>query len=202
MLDPNDLALHGLTLKQLANAEQLAVVLDLGEAEIGAALDQAVTDGKAMAARGAYMITPAGREYLDGVYPEAFAALRADEELVATLNDFEHGINKKNLALMTSWQTITVDGAEQPNDHSDTDYDAKVIDKLAQLHDRATALLTPFADADPGSRRFLARLDEALEKVDQGEHDYVSSVRIDSYHTVWYQMHEHLLRVMGEERDE
>lgn len=202
MLDPKDLALHGLTLRQLANAEQLTAILELDEAGIGDALDQAVTDGKAMAARGAYMITPAGREYLDGLYPEAYATLRADDRLVSTLNDFEHGINKKNLALMTSWQTVTVDGAEEPNDHSDSDYDAKVIDKLAQLHERATALLDPFADADPVTKRFLGRLDEALEKVDQGDHDYVSSVRIDSYHTVWYQMHEHLLRMMGEERDE
>ncbi|TYQ11754.1 UNVERIFIED_ORG: hypothetical protein L601_001400000490 [Gordonia westfalica J30] len=202
MLETNDLALHGLTLRQLATAEQLSDVTDLDAEVIGSALDQAVADGRAMAARGAFMITPAGREHLDGVYPEAFADLRADDELVSVLADFEQGINKKNLALMTSWQTIVVDGTEQPNDHSDADHDAKVIDRLVQLHDRATVLLAPFADVDSLSKKFLARLDEALQRVDQGEHDYVSSVRIDSYHTVWYQMHEHLLRVMGEERDE
>ncbi|MFE0749029.1 hypothetical protein [Gordonia sp. NPDC058843] len=202
MLDINDLALHGLTLRQLATIEQLADVTGLDSEAIGTALDQAVADGRAIAARGAYMITPAGREHLDAVYPGAFAALRSDAQLVSTLADFEHGINKKNLALMTSWQTIVIDGTEQPNDHSDSDHDAKVIDRLAQLHDRATVLLAPFADADALCKRFLARLDDALQKVDHGEHDYVSSVRIDSYHTVWYQMHEHLLRVMGEERDE
>ncbi|GAC67376.1 hypothetical protein [Gordonia soli] len=202
MLDAADFVLHGLTLRQLATGEQLADIIDEDAETITTHLDAATADGKAIAARGAYMITPAGRTHLDGLYPEAFAAQRGDPALVDTLADFEQGINKQILAVMTSWQTVTVDGAEQPNDHSDADHDAKVIDKLARLHDRATVQLAPFADADPLTKRFLARLEIAQQRVDQGDNDYVSNVRIDSYHTVWYQMHEHLLRVMGEERDE
>lgn len=202
MLDASQLALHGLTLKQLANAEQLADILDLDVASIAASLGAAVDGGHAVAARGAYMITPAGRTHLDALYPIAFADQRASDELVSTLADFEKGINKQMLTLMTSWQTVTVDGTEHPNDHSDTDHDAKVIDKLARLHERAETILAPFAGSDPLTKRFVSRLDSALQRVDHGDHDYVSNVRLDSYHTVWYQMHEHLLRMMGEERDE
>lgn len=202
MLEPQDLSLHGLTLKQLADAAALADILDVDEAVVAEHLDAAVAAGHAVAARGSFMITPAGRAHLDDVYPTAFAELRADETLGATLADFEKGINKQNLALMTSWQTITVDGAEHPNDHSDADHDAKVIDKLARLHERAETILAPFTGIDAVSKRFVDRLGTALGHVDRGEHDYVSSVRLDSYHTVWYQMHEHLLRMMGEERDE
>lgn len=202
MLEQKDLALHGLTLRQLANAEQLADILDMDSAEVEKHLLQAVGDGKVVAAKGNFMISPQGRDYLDILYPTAFAEQRANSELVETLANFEKGINKKMLTVMTSWQTVTVDGAQQPNDHSDPDYDAKVIDQLANVHDRVTTLLAPFADADPLTKRFLFRLDAALARVDQGDHEYVSNVRLDSYHTVWYQMHEHLLRMMGEERDE
>ncbi|MFC8047224.1 hypothetical protein [Nocardia sp. NPDC057353] len=202
MLDTAHLVLHGLTLKQLAAAEQLADIIDLDTAVIAAELEQAAAAGSVLSARGSAMITPAGRAALDAVYPAAFADRRADDALVRTLADFEQGINKRMLTLMTSWQTVTVDGVQQPNDHADADYDGKVIDKLARLHDQVESVLAPFADADPLTKRFLSRLGAALAKVDQGEHDYVSSVRIDSYHTVWYQMHEHLLRVMGAERDE
>ncbi|PPJ14428.1 hypothetical protein C5E51_02820 [Nocardia nova] len=202
MLSTADFTLHGLTLRQLATADQLADILDMQPDAVGAHLDEAVAGGRAVAARGAYMITPTGRSHLDSRYPGDFAELRANDALAATLADFEQGINKQILSLMTAWQTVSVDGAEQPNDHSDAEYDAKIIDRLARLHERAATLLTPFADADPLIKRFLIRLDAALQRVDQGEHDYVSSVRIDSYHTVWYQMHEHLLRTMGQERDE
>ncbi|MBY8857247.1 hypothetical protein K7711_12225 [Nocardia sp. CA2R105] len=202
MLDTADFVLHGLTLRQLATVDQLAEILDLDAETTSARLEQAVADGRAIAGRGAFMITPAGRAHLDSRYPADFAEYRSNDELVSVLADFEQGINKQMLALMTSWQTIAIDGNDQPNDHSDAGYDGKVIDKLARLHDRAGALLAPFADADPLAKRFISRLDAALERVDRGEHDYVSSVRIDSYHTVWYQMHEHLLRTMGEARDE
>lgn len=202
MLDTDALALHGLTLKQLATPEQLADIVDLDAAVIGTALDAALADGAVVGAKGSFMIGPAGRAKLDELYPVAFAEQRADAELVSTLADFEKGINKQMLNLMTSWQTVDVNGTQQPNDHSDPDYDAKVIDKLARLHEKAETVLAPFAGADPLTKRFVGRLDAALQKVDQGDHDYVSNVRIDSYHTVWYQMHEHLLRMMGEERDE
>lgn len=202
MLDQKDLTLHGLTLKQLADAEQLADILDQDDATVAQALGQAVDEGKVMAARGSYMITPVGRQHLDSLYADAFADQRGDTELVAALADFEQGVNKQMLSLMTSWQTITVDGVQQPNDHSDADYDSKVIEKLARVHERAESVLAPFAGADPLTKRFMSRLDGALQRVDRGDRDYVSNVRLDSYHTVWYQMHEHLLRMMGEERDE
>ena len=48
---------------------------------------------------------------------------------------------KKMLTLMTSWQTITVGGVEQPNDHADPDYDAAIIDKLAASMRRPPSVL-------------------------------------------------------------
>ena len=49
---------------------------------------------------------------------------------------------------------------------------------------------------------YKQRLDDAYDKVLAGEHDWVSGARIDSYHTVWFELHEDLLRMLGREREE
>ena len=202
MLNPSQLTIHALTLRQLASADQLAEVTGQPSAEVEAALEKAVADGAVMAARGSYLITPAGREQLDAVYPEAFAALRADGAIGAAMDSFETGVNKQVLGLTTDWQTIEVGGQRVTNDHGDPDYDNKIIDRLGRVVDKTAAVLQPVTAADPLTGRFLDRLGTALTRAEGGETDYVSGVRVDSVHTVWFQMHEHLLRLTGRERPE
>lgn len=194
--------LHCLTVKQLSDVEGLVVILDQDPDDVKTALEQAVSEGNAMAARGKYMITPAGRKTLDDAYPEWFARERSDAEIASVMESFESGVNKQVLSLTTAWQTVEVAGERQPNDHSDSAYDAKIIDKLGAVLDRTSTVLAPLIAAQPSVDRFLSRIADALTRAEDGELDYVSSVRIDSFHTVWFQMHEHILRITGRERDE
>ncbi|MFC9357941.1 hypothetical protein ACFTZB_15395 [Rhodococcus sp. NPDC057014] len=202
MLDPNELTVHTLTLRQLGSAEQLAEINALPIADVEAALEKAVADGAVMAARGNYMITPAGREFLDDVYVRAFAGLRADPAVTDAMDSFETGVNKQVLTLTTDWQTIEVDGARVSNDHADADYDAKIVEKLGRVHEKTQKVLQPLAQQNPLVDRFLDRIGAALIRAEGGETDYVSGVRVDSVHTVWFQMHEHILRLTGRERPE
>ena len=202
MLDPNELTVHTLTLRQLGSAEQLAEINALPIADVEAALEKAVADGAVMAARGNYMITPAGREFLDDVYARAFAGLRADPAVTDAMDSFETGVNKQVLTLTTDWQTIEVDGARVSNDHADADYDAKIVEKLGRVHEKTQKVLQPLAQQNPLVDRFLDRIGAALTRAEGGETDYVSGVRVDSAHTVWFQMHEHILRLTGRERPE
>ncbi|MFC9553510.1 hypothetical protein ACFTWF_21900 [Rhodococcus sp. NPDC056960] len=202
MLDPYELTVHTLTLRQLGSAEQLAEINALPVVDVETALEKAVADGAVMSARGNYMITPAGREFLDGVYSRAFAEIRSDDVVTAAMDSFETGVNKQVLALTTDWQTVEVDGARVSNDHADADYDAKIIEKLGRVHEKTQKVLRPLADADPLVDRFLDRIGAALIRAEGGETDYVSGVRVDSAHTVWFQMHEHILRLTGRERPE
>ncbi|WP_027929033.1 hypothetical protein [Amycolatopsis thermoflava] len=202
MLDPYELTVHSLTLRQLGTAEQLADITGQDVAEVEAGLEKAVAAGLVMAARGSYLITPAGREHLDGIYPRAFEGLRADPQVAAAMEAFETGVNKQVLALTTDWQTIEVDGARVTNDHGDADYDATIIDKLGRVQEKTAKVLRPLSDADPLVDRFLDRIGTALTRAEGGETDYVSGVRVDSVHTVWFQMHEHILRLTGRERPE
>ncbi|GAA2882028.1 hypothetical protein GCM10010472_45280 [Pseudonocardia halophobica] len=202
MLDPYQLTVHSLTLRQLASAEQLAEVTGQPVAEIEAGLEKAAADGAVVAARGNYMISPAGRALLDEAYPAAFTDIRASQEIADAMEAFETGVNKQVLALTTDWQTKEVGGDRVPNDHGDADYDAAIIDKLARVHEKTGKVLRPLAAADPLVDRFLDRIGGALTRAEGGETDYVSGVRVDSVHTVWFQMHEHLLRLTGRERPE
>jgi len=195
------LALHGLAVKKAGTAAAVADVLGRDEGEIAGALDEAAAAGLAIGANGTYMATPAGRQWLDEQYPTAFAELRENPDAEAAYERFER-INRDLLALFTDWQMMPAGSERVPNDHSDPDYDRGVIDRLGQQHDRAQRPLGQFAELDPRLGEYSRRLESAYDKVLAGEIDFVSGARVDSYHTVWFELHEDLLRMLGREREE
>lgn len=202
MSDPYLLTLHTLTLRQMADAEQLVAIIDQDPDDVKKALEAAVENQAVLSARGAYMISPAGRAALDEAYPGWFTAERSSDEINAAMDSFEAGVNRQVLSLTTDWQTVEVDGDRQPNDHSDAEYDGRIIDRLAKVLDRTADVLAPLVAQQPSVARFLDRAAAALTRAESGETDYVSGVRVDSFHTVWFQMHEHILRITGRERPE
>lgn len=196
------LALHGLLVKKSGSPKAVADVLGRDEAEVAAALDEAVATGRAIGARGVFMATPAGRSWLDERYPEVYAALRADPDATATYERFER-INRELLQLFTDWQMMPSAGGERiPNDHSDADYDAGIVDRLGAQHDRAEKVLARFAGLDARLGVYWDRLEHAYDRVLGGDPEWVSAVKIDSYHTVWFELHEDLLRMLGRVREE
>jgi hypothetical protein len=201
MSDVELLALHGLAVKKAGSAAAVAEILGRDEAEVTGALQAAAGDGRAIAAKGNMMVTPAGREWLDSRYPVAFSRLRSDPAAKAAYERFER-INRELLAVFTDWQMAPAAGQRVPNDHSDSDYDHRVIDRLGAQHERAQRPLEEFAALEPRIGQYIRRLDAAYDRVLAGEHEFVSGARIDSYHTVWFELHEDLLRMLGREREE
>ncbi|WP_068268784.1 hypothetical protein [Aldersonia kunmingensis] len=202
MLDTYELTVHTLTLRQLGSAEQLADINALPVADVEEALEKAAANGAVVNARGNFMISPDGRKFLEDVYTRAFDPIRSNPAITAAMDAFETGVNKQVLALTTDWQTIEVDGARVSNDHADADYDAKIVEKLGRVHEKTQKVLRPLAEEDQLVDRFLDRIGAALVRAEGGDTDYVSGVRVDSVHTVWFQMHEHILRLTGRERPE
>ena len=93
-------------------------------------------------------------------------------------------------------------GERVRNTHTDPDYDRGILDRLGDLHDRAAKVLDRFTAAEPRLEAYVGRLDAAYDKALAGETDYVSGVRVDSYHVVWHELHEDLLRMLGRTREE
>ena len=195
------LVLHGLAIKKHADAAAVAAALGLDEAAVQAALDEAVAKGRAARAGEAYSLTPVARVALEGAYSRLFAAQRADATFTAAHERFET-INRDLKALMTAWQTIEIDGESVLNDHSNKDYDDRLIDRLGALHERAEAILQQLSGGLPRLAIYTRKLEAALEKAEDGAIEWVSGARIESYHTVWFELHEDLLRILGRTRQE
>jgi hypothetical protein len=200
--DTELLALHGLAVKKAGSPSAVAAVLGDDEGEIETALEAAVAAGRAAGAKGTFMVAPAGREWLDEQYPVVYADFRADPAASENYERFER-INRELLSLFTDWQMIPTAGGERiANDHSDSDYDAGIVDRLGAQHERAEKVLDRFAELEPRLGVHKQRLDDAYDKVLAGDLEWVSGARIDSYHTVWFELHEDLLRMLGRVREE
>jgi hypothetical protein len=49
--------------------------------------------------------------------------------------------------------------------------------------------------------RYGSRLTEARARAEAGEHAWLTGALIDSYHTVWFELHEDLLATLGIARE-
>ncbi|MFN8631422.1 MAG: hypothetical protein U0838_14225 [Chloroflexota bacterium] len=99
-------------------------------------------------------------------------------------------------AFATSWQLK--DGA--PNLHTDGAYDAGVLSSLAGLHADVVAWLDGAVAGLPRLRQYGVRLAAAADAVAGGNGKYVASPRVDSYHGVWFELHEDLILLAGRNR--
>jgi pyruvate,orthophosphate dikinase len=57
-------------------------------------------------------------------------------------------------------------------------------------------------DSPPRLGRYLERLSHALALAQGGDHRFVASPRVDSYHGVWFELHEELILLAGRTRSE
>lgn len=108
-------------------------------------------------------------------------------------------INRRLRELCTAWQ-CRPDGSV--NDHGDPMYDAEIRDRLDDLHDAVSPVLLRLAQDLPSVGGYQPRLEAALGKLDAGENAWLASPLLDSYHTVWMQLHQELLMVLGMTRKE
>lgn len=146
-------------------------------------------DGKAL------RLSPDGRVRLD----ELLATERQHIDkaaLAAAYADFR-AVNPEFKALVTDWQLRN----GQPNTHEDTGYDAAVLARLDNVHHRVAPIVATAAAQLPRLSRYSTRLQAALDKVHAGETAWVSRPLIDSYHTVWFELHEELILAVGLTRE-
>lgn len=200
-MEPSLLALHGLVVRPTGTVDQIAAMLGSDAETVRNGLDKCVADGAALGAKGRYLPTPAGRARLAETYPVAYGDVRADGTVIAAADRFE-AVNRRLLDLLTRWQTVSRAGTSVPNDHTDARYDAAIVDELGELHDRVDPVLAELIGAVPRFAAYRERLVAAYDRALAGDTDFVTGVRVDSYHTVWHELHEDMLRVLGRDREE
>lgn len=196
-----DEVLHGLAVKKHARPEDVAELLDQDEKHVRMQLDRAEKEGRVLKVDEKYTLTALGRIALDSSYSFHYADLRENDSFFAAYEVFEK-INIQLKELITEWQTMEVGGERVANDHSDKDYDMEIIDRLGDLHEKADQVLARLAKQLPRMKVYRTLLLHALEKAEDGEIAWVSDAKIASYHTVWFELHEDLLRLLGQTRQE
>ncbi|SRR6056297_3531256 len=195
------LVMHGIAVKKYATVEDICSITGLKERSVSDLVVEAVTKGRANEANGKYLLTPTGQITLKSAYTKAYGALRSDGEFIAAYTDFER-VNNDLKQAITDWQTIELGGQTVANDHSDADYDAAVIDRIGDIDERVEGVLTRLGQHVPRLLRYREKLLSALEQAEDGDIRWVSDATIESYHTVWFELHEDLLRIMDREREE
>jgi hypothetical protein len=200
-MNERHLVLHGLAIKKHAAPQEVADLVGLDVDTVARALAAAESLGRVAQAGGKWMLTAPAQMALRAEYSRVYSQLRASAAMAGTYQAFE-SINRDLKQLITDWQTIAVGGERIRNVHDDADYDERIVDRLGALHDRAVPLLTSMSQELPRIQSYRRLLTEALEKCEDGAVEWVSDAKIASYHSVWFELHEDLLRVLGRERDE
>jgi hypothetical protein len=199
---PRLLALHGLRLKGFAEAGTVAEGAGLTEAEVEAELRALADEGLVKRREGrvsGWSLTPAGRSEHARLVADELEAAGA-RGLVRDAYRRFLALNPELLAVCTAWQLRTTDGSQVVNDHSDPAYDEEVVGRLVAVDEGVRPIVADLAARLGRFEPYGGRLRRARERVAAGEHEWLTKPVIDSYHTVWFELHEDLLCSLGLER--
>lgn len=144
-------------------------------------------------------ISPRGRARLETLLDEERQGIDS-AAMAAAYHEFR-SVNTDFKALATDWQLKG--GPEgKPNAHDDAEYDAAVLTRLDEVHARVVPIIEAAATQLPRLNAYPAKLLAALDKVKAGETAWLTQPLIDSYHTVWFELHEELIGAVGLTREE
>ena len=180
------------SLKGRASIDTLADALSLSPDMATTSYAPLCEHGLCAKSGGGLRLTPAGRDRLALMLADERAHVDA-AAVVALYEDF-CVFNAELKQIMTAWQ-VKHDG--MPNDHHDTDYDRAVLQRLADLHGRVGPLMQRLAQLSPRLAEYGARLGQAAARIAAGDRGYVAKIIADSYHTVWFELHEELMSLAG-----
>jgi pyruvate,orthophosphate dikinase len=190
--------LRMLLVKGYASPESAAAALLSTPDDVTAILDRLVADGLAEMAAGSFRLTVDGRAI--GRERIAGDAERWGEANARAALDAFLALDHRMKETVTAWQMREVDGTQTFNDHADPAYDANVLADLDALHADARAWARSLEAGLPQLAVYRERLERAADSVRGGDYRYVASPRVDSYHGIWFELHEELILLAGRSR--
>jgi hypothetical protein len=200
--DPRMLVLHGLKLKGFSQPEAVERVTGLPEATIAPILAAAADQGLALFREtkvlSGWMLTAPGKsEHATLLAAEVaqagqMAVVKAGYEAFLPLNT-------ELLQVCTDWQVRDL-ASNELNDHTDPDYDATVIERLWGIHRAVTPICASLTGVFSRYAPYQGRFELALERLRSGLNEWFTKPILDSYHTVWMELHEDLLATLAIDR--
>jgi pyruvate,orthophosphate dikinase len=165
---------------------------------VGSLLEPLIAEGLAEPAAGSFRLSADGKDVAGRILAaerDRWGSHRSDAVLDSFLD-----LDRRMKEVVTAWQMREVDGSQAINDHGDHVYDGLVLARLGALHADAVAWLSPIVASVARYALYLARLDRAARLAADGDSRYVASPRVDSYHSVWFELHEDLILLSGRTR--
>lgn len=191
--------LQVVAVKGRASHEALAAAVDADEATASAAVAELEAAGLVETTRLGVKVTDLGRNHVDKLYArEREAAGSIIEDVYGAFGPINDDIKQ----IVTDWQVRPVNGELVLNDHRDRSYDEAVIDRLRRTDARVSTALAPLTVALTRFEVYPRRLERALTQFCNGDESMLAAPMKDSYHTVWFELHEELIILSGRTRDE
>ncbi|HEX4108097.1 MAG TPA: hypothetical protein VHX88_08180 [Solirubrobacteraceae bacterium] len=188
-----DLAvMQAVRLKGMATPDVVAAATGRSDADAAEALAALAAAGDVQERAGRFRVTREGRDRLDAELAQERQGV--DAGTVKSLYEEFTPFNTRLKEIVHRWQMR--DG-DQPNDHSDSAYDQGVLSELYALDEDLKSLFSRIAGLVPRLAPYPGRFASALEKVKAGQHEWLLKPLADSYHTVWFELHEDLIGLAG-----
>lgn len=198
--DPRLLVLHGLRLKGFGEPDAVGAIVGLDADEVAKRLESLQDENLVLRRDGSRMsgwaLTPDGRAEQECLLAEELDDACARATVQGAYQSFL-ACNVSLLEICTSWQ---MKDATTLNDHADHSYDAAVVDRLAVHDTRLHPVLGRLESVLERYSPYRGRFEHALERLRAGDGDWFTKPLIDSYHTIWFQLHEDLLNTLGLDR--
>jgi hypothetical protein len=182
--------LQAVRLKGRVNVVDLAMTIGEDPALVASTVARLAEAGLLVAGN-TLKLSTAGRQRLTALLADEHAAANR-AELSRIYNDFRR-VNAEFKALVTDWQLRE----GQPNNHDDPNYDVAVLARLDRTHERILPIIAAVAAQVPRLSAYGDKLSMALEMVHAGRAEWFTRPSIDSYHTVWFELHEELILATG-----
>jgi DNA-binding MarR family transcriptional regulator len=187
--------LQAIRLKGRVRPAELAATLGRDPGDIAGVVER-LTEAGLLVDDATLRISPSGRTRLEALLAEERRGLDPGA-MAAAYREFRP-VNTDFKELVTDWQ---VKGGA-PNAHDDAEYDAAVLARLDRVHAWVVPIIEAAAAQLPRLGAYAAKLRAALDKVKAGDTAWLSRPLIDSYHTVWFELHEELIGAVGLTRAE
>jgi len=194
------LVLNYFDIFKTANEEALKL-LGLSENELKLILKNLSQEGLIRRTNSEWEIEESGEEMIKSYRERLLRESGRSEEFMKYCEEFER-LNKEFKELVTRWQLKDEGGMLVPNDHSDPDYDFKIIEKLSMVHEKTMNVLKKICEIVPAFKIYAKRLENALNLLMNGNLEYMVDKSKESYHEVWFELHESLLKISGMKRIE
>jgi DNA-binding transcriptional ArsR family regulator len=182
--DTRLLVLHALRLKGMADVGAIAVASERAPSAVEAELAELLIRGmvRFLDKRDSWSLTPQGRA-------EHARLLRADLDDTGCVGVVESAYERILGVNVELLETIT---ALQQGDQA--------VERLQAVHHEARRATEALAVELDRMRSYAPRLAAALERIETGEREWVARPLMDSYHTVWHELHEDLMLTLGIDR--